>query len=697
MCIFKLWRVALFAPAVFIACPQQVLGWELGDKPPAMVGPIAVTHYDGTSNDLLTAGLGQSGLGSAVAPSLSSPPTIEELRRLAIWTNYRALVDPTPGGGYGTLYGPASTATGPVGNPQGLIPGTEILALTFVPSRDAAVPEAVTIMVQIPDRFDPAKGCIVAAPSSGSRGVYGAIATAGEWGLKHGCAVAYTDKGTGTGAHDLHNDTVNLFRGDRAPAPLAGPRSNFTAPISESERLAFDAAYPNRFAVKHAHSEANPESEWGTYVLQAIEAAFFALNATLSPGDPHAINRRNTVVIASSVSNGGGASLRAAEQDRDHLIDGVAVAEPNVQPVRLRPNSFGIQQGDSAPFYGHSKSLEDYITFENLYAGCAAVAQGTAAPLNLAASPGRCDALAATGLLAPGTPSSEAAEAQQKINAFGILPEQNFVAPSHWYAYVHQSISVTYTNAYGEFSVLDDLCGISMGATDATGAPIPLASAAENALFGLSNGIPPSAGINLINDRAPSGPREDRVSTPDQDLRGALCLRSLARGNDASGGAAPDAAIAGQAARVARGVRDVLASGDLHGIPAVYVVGRNDGILPPNFAGRAYYGLNQTVEGERSGLHYYEVTNAQHLDSFNQYAGFDSTLVPLHRYFVQAMDLMYAHLTTGASLPPSQVVHTTPRGPGAPAITLANVPPLAETPDQASLITFSDGLLRIPD
>jgi len=37
-------------------------------------------------------------------------------------------------------------------------------------------------------------------------------------------------------------------------------------------------------------------------------------------------------VIASSVSNGGGSSLLAAEQDRHGLIDGVAVMEPNVNP-----------------------------------------------------------------------------------------------------------------------------------------------------------------------------------------------------------------------------------------------------------------------------------------------------------------------------------------------------------------------------
>src|SRR5262245_34245493 len=60
------------------------------------------------SNDLLTAGLGASGLGSPAVPAITNPaaPTVEELRRLAIYNNYRALIDPTANGGYGTLYGP---------------------------------------------------------------------------------------------------------------------------------------------------------------------------------------------------------------------------------------------------------------------------------------------------------------------------------------------------------------------------------------------------------------------------------------------------------------------------------------------------------------------------------------------------------------------------------------------------------------
>ena len=61
---------------------------------------------------------------------------------------------------------------------------------------------------------------VVTATSSGSRGVYGAIGTAGEWGLKKGCTVAYTDKGSGMGFHDLQNNTVNLINGVRADAAV---------------------------------------------------------------------------------------------------------------------------------------------------------------------------------------------------------------------------------------------------------------------------------------------------------------------------------------------------------------------------------------------------------------------------------------------------------------------------------------------
>ena len=116
------------------------------------------------------------------------------------------------------------------------------------------------------------------ATSSGSRGVYGAIGSAGEWGLKHGCAVAYTDKGTGSGVHDLATNTVNLQDGTRTDAATAGMQSNFTATLTAAELATFNAANPNRIAIKHAHSQQNPEKDWGTHTLDAVRFAFYVLN-----------------------------------------------------------------------------------------------------------------------------------------------------------------------------------------------------------------------------------------------------------------------------------------------------------------------------------------------------------------------------------------------------------------------------------
>ena len=148
--------------------------------------------------------------------------------------------------------------------------------------------------------------------------------------------------------------------------------------------------------------------------------------------------------------------------------------------------------------------------------------------------------------------------------------------------------------------------------------------------------------------------------------------------------------------RVKSGVAEILRTANLRGKPAIIVHGRADTLVPPAFTSRPYFGLNKIVEGAASKLSYIEVTNAQHFDAFIDNAalpGYDSMFVPLHYYFIQAMDRMYAHLTTGAALPPSQVVRTTPRGgtPGqAPQITTANVPAIAQTPAAADLITFSN-------
>lgn len=694
----------IFAFGLALPLAMATTAWADTPLPPPFIkGEILHQAYDGVSNDLLSAGLGAAGLQGA-APAVSNPPTAAELRRLAIYNNYRALIDVVAGGGFGTLYGPG-VAIFPGGSSDQLIAGDEFLAF----AGDSSGKINVTLMVQVPESFDPEAPCIVTGPSSGSRGVYGAIGTSGEWGLKRGCAVAYTDKGTGTGAHDLQNDMVHQITGERVAADTAGTDSIFTANVGDDVLAAFNAATPNRFAFKHAHSRQNPEKDWGTFVLQSVEFAFYILNAEVRPARfPEAaeFTPQNTLVIASSVSNGGGASVRAAEQDTGGLIDAIVVSEPNVNPVPDR--RFAIVQGSGTPLVDHSRSLHDYVTLLHVYQGCAGV--GLAAPLNLGSSAARCASLKAKGLLTAATTADQALEAQAIINDYGFLPEQNIVQPSHWFLYVPQAVSVLYSNAYSRARVTDNLCGYSYGATTTAasgGNPIALPAASANVLFSTSSGIPQTGGVNIIANQCANGQKLDVVcqspstATADQNLDGALCLRSLAVGTMADGSPILGEPL-GARRRATMGVSRIRATGNLGGRPALFVTGRSDAILPPNHTSRAYYGLSQLVEGANGGLRYYEVTNAQHLDVLNGIAGFNDKFIPLHYYFIQALNLMYEHLTDGAALPPSQVVHTVPRGAGAPPITLANLPDIAAAPG-ADAITFGfDGglgafKLGIPD
>ena len=667
-------------------------------KPAFVAGAIATTEYDGTTDDLLTAGLGAAGLASPL-PAYANPlaPTAAELRRAAIYNNYRALVDMTANGGYGRFYGPNVDINGVATAGNGKIAGAEVIAY----ADDGSGRDNVTMMVQVPSTFDAKSPCIVSASSSGSRGVYGAIATAGEWGLKHGCAVAYTDKGTGSGVHDLQANTVNGIDGRRSDAGAAGKASNFTAALSDSARTAFNTATPNRFAVKHAHSQRNPEKDWGKHTLQAIEFAFYVLNERYSTrtGTGLAVAQirpHNTLVIASSASNGAGAALAAAEQDEGGLIDGVALSEPNIQ---LAPSSdLRIERGAQAAYTGGSKALYDYFSLGNLLQPCAALASAAAgSPFafsggTAAVAGNRCAALAAAGLVSGATLPAQADDALARLRAHGWEPDSNLLHASH-FLFATPAIAVTYANTYGSFSVADNTCGFSFAGVDATNAPAPAAAAAIAGIFGNGNGVPPTAGLQIINNNSLGGARAHLASlsangSADFAADGALCLRRLWTGNDAN------------AARVQAGVAEVYRGANLRGKPAIVVHGRSDTLVPVNFSSRPYVLRNALVEGAASNLRYVEVTHAQHFDAFLGFAGYDTRFVPLHLYFNRALDAMWAHLKAGTPLPPSQVVHTTPRGgaPGAaPALANANVPAIAAAPAAADVITVSGSTLRVPD
>lgn len=696
-------------PALAVGQDLQAAARNRPNLKPAFLGAITQRDYDGVTDDLLTAGLGWDGLQAAYPIPPAPDPSAAELRRREIHTNYRAVLDITTAGGYGRLYGPNVALDGTVDPTPGAgkIAGTEFLAY----SDDGSGRKNVTLMVQVPARFDLARPCIVTAPSSGSRGVYGAIGASGEWGLKHGCAVAYTDKGTGNGLHDLMNNRVGLIDGTRADADAAGPDSHFTASFGDGERASFNALYPNRVAYKHAHSQQNPERDWGRNTLQAIVFAFYALNERYGSPSPRGGKRvildpANTLVIASGISNGGGAALAAAEQDRRGLIDGVAVTEPNVQ---LADPSRASILGSFVPILG--RPLYDYFTYANLYQPCAALsARAVDSPLanllavpNAAGAANRCAGLRAKGLLATATLAEQAEESLDKLRAYGWLPDSDLLHASH-YRLATNAIVVTYANAYGRFSVADRMCGFSFANTDPTaGTVIPQAAAIQDNIFGTGNGIPPTSGVNIVYDDALDGPMLDllarSLSTGSADfaLDGAICHRNLVEGLDIVTGQPLTGEMRAASERVRQGIQAVQLRGNLRDKPAIIVHGRADALVPVNHTSRPYY----AIAGQSSGglnLRYIEVTNAQHFDAFLSLPGYDTRYVPLHVYLNQALDWMYEHLTADKPLPPSQVVHTTPRGGAAgsaPALTAANVPTILETPTQTDNIYFFLGPIHV--
>ena len=118
-------------------------------------------------------------------------------------------------------------------------------------------------------------------------------------------------------------------------------------------------------------------------MLDSIEFAFYVLNEQFGAQNGAFHNREstpeNTIVIASSVSNGGGASLQAAELDTTGLIDGVAVSEPVIQ-VRGPANTTLTVTRGSQSLTGFGRPLHDYVTLATCISPVRRCPRGLGAP-----------------------------------------------------------------------------------------------------------------------------------------------------------------------------------------------------------------------------------------------------------------------------------------------------------------------------
>ncbi len=554
------------------------------------------------SDDLLTAGLGLDGLRAMAPPAFAdaASPTPAELRRRAIWTNWRGIADLAPGGGYGELYGSVAK-----------VPGREFSAYAKVPG--ASQPHRV--LLQLPDAFDADKPCVLLAPSSGSRGVYGAIAVAGAWGLPKGCAVAYTDKGTGTDYYDLDQQ--------------AGPRADGRiGALGEAEDLAFVPDAPvgaSGVAFKHAHSKDNPEADWGRHVRQAAEFALKTLNENVQR--PGGFDFSNTRVIAVGISNGGGAVLRAAETEDDWL-DAVVAAEPSV-----------YASGSGA------RAIYDYTTEAALLLPCALldVPDLPQPPLTAqlqAMATLRCASLVQAGLIEGADTAEQAASARARLRASGWTEEALRASALSVAFDMWRAVAVAYASAYGRYQLDEHPCGFSYAMVGADGAKHAATASERAAWWADGSGIPPGAGVNIV--ARPSKEADAAFA----DLR---CLRALWDGQGAG------------AERVRKGIAEVRAALPRKGLPVVVLHGMDDGLIPQAFTSLPY--VNQAKAAGRD-VRYWQVRNAQHFDAFLGLPDYGARYVPMLPYVYRALDRVSAYLDGKGRLPADADVATTPRGAG---------------------------------
>lgn len=648
-------------------------------KKPKWLVRSTLAYYDGDENDLVTAGLGFTPLSTSIVTpevEIATKPHIEE-RRQARLNRY---IDTKIG--EGTLFGFRKQELTPLFD--GKIAGTEITAV----QRE----DAVGMLLQIPLDFNKNKPCIIAVPAIDSDGILNAkdIQIRGLWGLRHNCAVVYNDKGV-NGIYDIKHNVGFTVWGEVK-------NGNILFYPSFKNREQYIKKFPHRYAIKQLHSKLNAEARWGEHVLKSIEFAFYELNTMFSTNQQIIYNKDNTLVLVYGASDGGGAALKAGELDDQNLIDGIVAVNPQIQP-NINQSHLTLKIGKNAPKKLDAKSIANYSAYGALYIPCAIPAikankDDAYVPYAnyFLYSQERCNALKKAKLLTKGTPE----EALEKLHKNGWTPDMDIQLP---YFYYTESIGLPYQyiSAYGKYDVTENMCNFSVASTQQdpiyySGKVAPLEKFSFEQIWGMANGHLPlwnghnATILDLVENGDLNTPRREFYSssqsknTVDYGTTGSICVYKKS-----------------QEPRVEQGIKQVMASGNLHGIKTFIIHGRNNVKQLPNYTSRPYVALNSLVEGKQSQLRYIEVENASYLDGR---APFDNTLLPIDYYGEDAIEWLWANLTNEATLPESQVVHAKTRGGKsgyAPPLTDKTIQPIKQLPNSKEIIQKNEGKLILPN
>ena len=454
------------------------------------------------------------------------------------------------------------------------MPGREFQAFVTV---DGAT-HPIRVLLQLPDAFDTESPCLVVAPASGSRGVYGAIALAGPWALPAGCAVAYTDKGAGTDFFDYSTETGVALDGTRAgrgEAELGFEPEVLPQVEEESEDPAPD---PATVALPHVHSGDNPEADWGRHVLTAAEFGLSVVSDEMEGEFPP----ENIRVIAAGLSNGGGAVLHAAELDEGGLLDAVVAVSPNITPPGAPP-------------------LYDYATAAALFQPClladldAVGDMPLGNPMLAAMGEVRCASLVRAGLLE----DASAQAARARLNELGFEDAALSQSAVNVTLGLWRTVAASYASAYLQRGPFDMPCGFAYSAPEAT-------PAQKHSWWAVHSGVGAGEGI-VLTDSMGEG--------QDAQLPALRCLRGLWSGKG------------GETRQAREAVEAVRASARLPGeAPVMVIHGADDGLIPAAFSSRPWV---EQARANGANVTYWEVNRAQHFDVLLGAPGVAGEYVPL--------------------------------------------------------------------
>ena len=528
--------------------------------------PLHVQHYD----DLVSAGLGIDGLRApAPIPASAELVTPELLRKVAFHAQYNGLSAISTATGLGDF----STTALPV------IAGIEVSTWRKLNDID----HQARALLQIPDGFNPDEPCLIVAPASGSRGVYGAVPLVAPWGLPKGCAIVYSDKGAGTDYFDGASQTGVDLMGQRRHKDEA--RLGFLPPHPPKD----SSDYGQALITAHAHSQMNVEAYWGAYTLDAAQWAEHYLTERYDLTEA-----ANLKVIAAGLSNGGQAVLRALESDQSKLLDAVVSIMPNITPPQGR-------------------HLYDYAIVAALAQPCAFGDAGFAStlpfanPLLIGFASIRCQSLYGAGLI--DSPSPEAALDWLTATGFdadSLTFSASIVALDLW-----RIILANYASAYMKTGFHEMPCGYGFDASNAT-------DLEKQLWWANGSGSPPNAGITLTDTQMASSPQ-------DPHFAGLHCLYALR----------DDPALQASLNMITAKAKWP------HPVPVYITHGQVDALIPATFSSRPY-----VAQAKAAGMmvSYEEIEGAQHFDAFLNVLPAEQGWVPILPAGWQALDQAWSDL-----------------------------------------------------